>query len=147
MSATGVLRVQTRERRRWNADSYTRCRHRRQTFTSPYHHRARSHSPSPKLCIQSPKINGRQRENTLRRESSSRMCIGALGKSLQVSRITKKPIRHREQEAYLGHWELRLCPPWLGFPEKGRSMASVDELSVMERVSIDADVGEERHLV
>src|SRR5216684_7532831 len=49
MSVTGVPCVQTRERRRWDADSRMRYRHRRQTCTILYYHRSRFHFPPPKI--------------------------------------------------------------------------------------------------
>src|SRR5258708_27682870 len=49
MSVIGVPGVQTRERRRWDADSRMRYRHRRQTCTILYYHRSRFHFPPPKI--------------------------------------------------------------------------------------------------
>ena len=65
ISATGVPRVQTRERRRWWAEASMRCRHRWQTFTSLYHQRSRAHPPSCRIRVSrissSSKMTGRQR--------------------------------------------------------------------------------------
>src|SRR5258707_7789619 len=114
-----------------------RYRHRRQTCTSLYHHRSRFHSPPSKIpestASLSSKISGRQRENMLRRESSSRMWISVRGCLSQVGPcFTKKLTRHREQGAYLEFWETRPGPPRLHILINGRTGEIVEQQLVTE---------------
>ena len=87
ISATGVPGVQTRERRRWDAEPRMRHRHLRQTCAGLYHHRSsrQSHQISPRSF--SSKGLGRQRQNMLRSESSSRMWIDVQGGFLSLGRV------------------------------------------------------------